>query len=52
MLDAGWTNHVEKIEKAGILDGLRSEAANLLQNHRDSKGIHFRRSVVFALGTK
>jgi ubiquinone/menaquinone biosynthesis C-methylase UbiE len=52
MLDAGWRNHVERIEKAGILDGLRSEAACLLQNHTDSKGIHFRRSVAFALGTK
>jgi len=52
MLDAGWKNYVEKIEKAGLLDSLRSEAADLLQNHRDSTGIHFRRSVVFALGTK
>jgi ubiquinone/menaquinone biosynthesis C-methylase UbiE len=52
MLDAGWKNHVEKIEKAGLLDGLRSEAASLLQTHRDSKGVHFRRSAVFALGTK
>jgi ubiquinone/menaquinone biosynthesis C-methylase UbiE len=47
-----WKNHIEKIEKAGLLDGLRSEAASLLQRHRDSEGVHFRRSVVFALGTK
>ncbi len=52
MLDAGWKNHVEKIEKGGLLDGLRDEAASLLQRHTDSKGVHFRRSAVFALGTK
>jgi ubiquinone/menaquinone biosynthesis C-methylase UbiE len=52
MLDAGWKNHVEKIEKAGLLEALRNEAARLLQRYRDSKGVHFRRSVVFALGTK
>jgi ubiquinone/menaquinone biosynthesis C-methylase UbiE len=52
MLDAGWKNHVEKIEKAGLLDSLRSEATSLLQRHRDNMGIHFERSVVFALGTK
>jgi len=52
MLDAGWRNHVEKIEKAGLLEVLRSEAASLLQRYREDKGIHFRRSVVFALGTK
>ncbi len=47
-----WKNHIEKIEKAGLLDGLRSEAASLLQRHTDSKGVHFKRSVVFAIGTK
>jgi ubiquinone/menaquinone biosynthesis C-methylase UbiE len=47
-----WKNHIKKIEKAGLLDGLRSEAASLLQRHRDSEGVHFMRSVVFALGTK
>jgi ubiquinone/menaquinone biosynthesis C-methylase UbiE len=52
MLDAGWKNHVEQIEKAGVLDRLRDEAYNSLQKHKDSKGIHFKRRVVFALGTK
>jgi ubiquinone/menaquinone biosynthesis C-methylase UbiE len=52
MLDAGWKNRVEHIEKAGLLDRLRNEAFNSLQRHKDSKGVHFKRSVVFALGTK
>jgi ubiquinone/menaquinone biosynthesis C-methylase UbiE len=52
MLDAGWKNHVEQIGKAGLLDRLRDEAYNSLQKHKDSKGVHFKRSVVFALGTK
>jgi hypothetical protein len=52
MLDAGWKNHVEQIGKAGLLDRLRGEAYNSLQKHKDSKGVHFKRSVVFALGTK
>jgi O-methyltransferase/aklanonic acid methyltransferase len=52
MLDAGWKNHVDHIEKAGLLDRLRNEAYNSLQKHKDSRGIYFKRSVVFALGTK
>jgi len=52
MLDAGWKNHVEHIEKAGLLDRLRNEASSLLQRRKDSKGVHFKRSVVFALGIK
>jgi hypothetical protein len=52
MLDAGWKNRVEHIERAGLLDRLRNEAFDSLQRHKDGKGVHFKRSVVFALGTK
>lgn len=52
MLDAGWKNRVEHIEKAGFVDRLRNEAFDSLQRHKDSKGVHFKRSVVFALGIK
>jgi ubiquinone/menaquinone biosynthesis C-methylase UbiE len=52
MLDAGWKDHVERIEKAGLLKRFRNETSGLLHKHKDSKGVHFKRSVVFALGTK
>jgi SAM-dependent methyltransferase len=52
MLDAGWKNHVESIQEAGLLDRFRNEAYGLVQKHKDSRGVHFKRSVVFALGTK
>jgi ubiquinone/menaquinone biosynthesis C-methylase UbiE len=52
MLDAGWKDTVEEIKKAGLLDDLRSRAVSFLQTHSDSRGIHFRRSVVLAIGTK
>jgi ubiquinone/menaquinone biosynthesis C-methylase UbiE len=52
MLDSSWKNYVERIEKARLLNRLKDEAYNSLQKHKDGKGIHFKRSVVFALGTK
>lgn len=52
MLDAGWKNHIERIEKAGLIDQFRNDAFALLGKHKESDGIRFKRGVVFAVGTK
>jgi len=51
---AGWQPHLETVERlgAGVLQRLKKDAFDMLQGHKDADGIHYTRSVLFALATK
>jgi SAM-dependent methyltransferase len=52
ILDAGWREEIRRLGGKTIQSGLRRDTSRALADHRDDRGIHFRRSVVYALGTK
>lgn len=51
---SGWQSLLDQIKNmgAGVLEKLKEDAFRMLQTYKDAEGVHYTRSVLFALGTK